>query len=120
METIYHGVRQGRTLNDGTPRYLATLFAGRGERYHIGSYSTAFEAARAVDYAVWDCSSTIRYKWNFPPLRYVRRPCLPGTTLRDVIVAKARAAMLRASVPTRFEREAEARKRVLAARWDVV
>jgi hypothetical protein len=106
MEKIYRGVRRGRTLKDGTPRFIAEHWG-----FYLGSFSTAFAAARAYDAHMAGClrgSDTSRD--NFPPLRYERRPCLPGTTLRDFMVAQARRDMLTVPTRSRFEREALLRR----------
>jgi hypothetical protein len=109
--TGYRGVTRGRTKKDGTPRYVATHSPALPP--YIGSYSTAFEAARHYDWVAWMWRKHGEVpRLNFPPIKYERRPCMPGTTLRDMIVAKARHAMLNA--PTRFEQEALLRKSVRA------
>jgi hypothetical protein len=101
--TGYLGVTVGRTKKDGTPRFLAWC-----EGAYLGSFSTAFEAARAHDRVSW---MGFGMRWqNFPPLRYERRACLPGMTLRDYAVAKARHAMLTVPTRSRFEREALLRR----------
>jgi hypothetical protein len=105
----YRGVRRGRTLKDGTPRFIAE-HAG----FYLGSFSTTFAAARAHDAHVAKCVELFwpspRDFFNFPPLKYARRPCLPGTRLRDFVVAEARHAMLNAPTKSRFEREALLRR----------
>ena len=97
--TGYHGVSPGYTKKDGTRRFVA-FCAGS----YLGSFSTAFEAARAYDFFATRLLENPVI--NFPPLKFGRRLAPPGMTLREMWISSTRAKML---APSRFEHERELR-----------